>query len=443
MEKQNVNNVNDVNDVNDEIDLIRVVKVLIKRKWLIIGGILAITLAAFIISLVLPKTYQSTAFFRLSSGFDLNLEELKQIQDKVRDNLHNDLLYNLTLAMLLDDNFKDMEMLMKNVSFPDYKKYSALFTNSYRFSRFLEQKKQAGDKDARELMSGKGPGVSIANSIEPVYAYSKKDLKELTQNPREARNFVVGVELKVENETPGKARALVDALGEFIKDSILLGNLGDYITAQWNKSSEELKKIDNFIIKDEVKLQQLTAKRNDIAQLLKKYPGSGIMGGRESLSGDKNDYRYLPPAAQWIGIESYMADLKENLSQNGREKELAELKLAFFVKAREMMAGDREIFGYTTLDSMMKSLDSFFDEKKGSANAVRQVKNELAIDFQKLVNMYEEMQFLSAPTLSRTPIRPKKNLILAVGFVLGLLLSVFLAFAVDWWAINKQKISYE
>ncbi|HLP45031.1 MAG TPA: Wzz/FepE/Etk N-terminal domain-containing protein [Candidatus Kapabacteria bacterium] len=440
MEKQNVNN------VNDEIDLIRLVKVLIKRKWLIIGGILAATLTAFIISLLLPRTYQSTAFFRLSSGFDMNLEELKQIQDKVRDNLHNDLLYNLTLAMLLDDNFKDMEMLMRNVSFPDYKKYSALFSNSNRFSRFLEHKKQAGDKDVRELMggmSGKAPAVSIANSIEPVYAYSKKDLKELTQNPREARNFVVGVELKVENVTPAKARALVNVLGEFIRDSILLGNLGDYITAQWNKSGEELKKIDNFIIKDEVKLQQLTAKRNDIAQLLKKYPESRSMGSRELLSGDKNGYRYLSPAAQLVGIESYVADLKENLSQNGREKELVELKSTFFAKAREMMAGEGEISGYTTLDSMMKSLDSFFDEKKRPENAVRQVKNELAIDFQKLVNMYEEMQFLSGPTLSRTPIRPKKNLILAVGFVLGLLLSVFLAFAVDWWAINKQKISYE
>ncbi|HLP60134.1 MAG TPA: hypothetical protein VK186_14945, partial [Candidatus Deferrimicrobium sp.] len=362
------------------------------------------------------------------------------------DNLHNDLLYNLTLAMLLDDNFKDMEMLMRNVSFPDYKKYSALFSNSNRFSRFLEHKKQAGDKDVRELMggmSGKAPAVSIANSIEPVYAYSKKDLKELTQNPREARNFVVGVELKVENVTPAKARALVNVLGEFIRDSILLGNLGDYITAQWNKSGEELKKIDNFIIKDEVKLQQLTAKRNDIAQLLKKYPESRSMGSRELLSGDKNGYRYLSPAAQLVGIESYVADLKENLSQNGREKELVELKSTFFAKAREMMAGEGEISGYTTLDSMMKSLDSFFDEKKRPENAVRQVKNELAIDFQKLVNMYEEMQFLSGPTLSRTPIRPKKNLILAVGFVLGLLLSVFLAFAVDWWAINKQKISYE
>jgi capsular polysaccharide biosynthesis protein len=441
MEKQNVNN------LSDEIDLIQLVKVLIKRKWIIIGGTLAITFAVLIISLLLPRIYQSNGFFRLSNGVDMDLEELKRVQDKIRDNLHNDLLYNLTLekSSLLDDAVEDVEMMMRNVSFPDYKKYSSQFTDPYRFKLFLEQKKQTGNKEAGELKWGKGTSFSISQCIDPVYAFSKKDLKELTLNPRDVRNFVVGVDLTVENESPEKARAFVKALGEFIQDSILLGKLQDYITAQWNKSREEYKKCDNLIINNEFNLQQLIAKRSDIEQLLKKYPESKSMAGRELLTLDKNSYRYLSPAAQLVGIESYIADIKEDLSQNQRDKQIADLKFDFYSKEKEMMAakGETETFGYTTLDTIMKSLNSFSDQKKFPDSAVRQVKNELAIDFDKFMTMYEQMQFLSGPTLSRTPVKPNKMLITAIGFVLGFVFCVFLVFVVDWWVVNRQKIVNE
>lgn len=434
MEKQNVNK------VNDEIDLIRLVNVLAKRKWFILSGTLALTLAALIIALLLPRVYQSKAFFRLSSGIDVNLEELKQIQDKIRDNLHNDLLYNLTLekSMLLDQTLEDIEMIMRNVSFPDYKKYSTQFSDPHRFMRFLEQKEQAGDKNAVELRNSKGKTVPVAQCIEPVYAYSKKDLKELTQNPKDARNFVVGVELTAEKESPEKARAFVNALGEFIKDSILFGKLDDYITLQWNKAREEYNKFDNLIIKNEFKLQQLLTKRSELEQLLKKYPESKNMASRELLSLDKNGYRYLSPVSQLVGVESYIADIKENLSQNHRDKQLVSLKFDFFSKIKEMNAEENEMHGYSFLSNIMKSLNAIFDEKKLPDSTARQVKNELIIDFDKFMTMYDEMQFLSGPTLSHIPVKPKKTLFLAVGFVLGLLLSVCYAFIIDWWAINKQ-----
>ncbi|MCX6583700.1 MAG: Wzz/FepE/Etk N-terminal domain-containing protein [Candidatus Aminicenantes bacterium] len=437
MEKQNVNN------FSDEIDLIQLVKVLVKKKWLIIGGTLAVTLAALVISLLLPRTFQSSAFFRLSSGVDVNLEELKNIQDKIKDNLHNDLLYNLTLekTALLDDTLEEIEMMMRNVSFPDYKKYLSRFTNPQRFIRFLEEKKQAGDTAADGLKKGIGSSGSIEQCIEPVYAYSKKDLKELTQNPRDIRNFVIGVQLTGQKESPEKARAFVNALAEFIKDSIIYGKLGDYVAAQGNKCREEYNKFANLIIKDEFKLRQLTAKQSDIEQLLKKYPEAKNMTGRELLSLDKTGYRYLSPAAQLVGIESYIADIKENLAQNRRDKQMMGLKFDFFSNARASLTG--EMSGYTFLAGIMKLKDSFFAEKKLPDDSIQQVKNELSIDFDKFMSLREEMQFLSTPTLSRTPVKPQKGLITAVGFVLGLALSVFLAFVVDWWAVNKQKITHE
>ena len=67
---------------SDTIDLVQLVKVLLKRKWLIILGTLAFTLAALVISLVLPKVYLGEGFIGLSSGIDIDLDITKYPLDK-------------------------------------------------------------------------------------------------------------------------------------------------------------------------------------------------------------------------------------------------------------------------------------------------------------------------------------------------------------------------
>lgn len=437
MEKQNVNN------FSDEIDLIQLVKVLVKRKWVIIGGTLAITLAALVISFLLPRAYQSNAFFRLSSGVDVDMEELRKIQDKIREDIQANLLDNLTLqnTMLLDETLEDTRLIMQNVSIPDYKKYFTQFTNPFQFMHFMEEKKKSGDKSMKALKSTFLASEDIEQLIEPVYAYSKKDLKELTQNPKESKNFVLGVQLTAEGESPEKAQAFTKLIGEFIKDCILYEKLGDYIGTQLNKSQTEFKKYENFTIKDDFKLEQLKLKRAHIEQLLKAYPESKEMVSRELYSLENNGQRYLSPVAQLVGIESHIADINENLAQNLRNKQSLELRLDFFSKAKDMITTER--FGRALLDQLEKLKDSFLIEKNLSNDVVRQVKNELGIDLDNFMNLNEEMQFISGPTLSHTAVKPKKMLITAIGFVLGLVLCVFLVFVVDWWGANKQKIANE
>ncbi|MDQ1353220.1 MAG: Wzz protein [Acidobacteriota bacterium] len=434
MEKQNVNN------FSEEIDLIQLVKVLVKRKWVLIGGTLAITLAALVICFLLPRSYQSNGFFRLSSGVDVDLEELKKIQDKIREDFQEKLLDNLTLqnTMLLNETLEDTGLMMKTVSIPDYKKYLSQFTNPSQLMHFMDEKKKNGDKSIKALKSIFRASEDIEQLIEPVYAFSKKDLKELTQNPKDTKNFVLGVQLTAEGDSPENAQAFTKLIGEFIKDCILYGKLDDYISTQWNKSQTEFKKFENFIIKDEFELELLKLKRAHIEQLLKTYPGAKEMVSRELYSLENNGHRYLSPVAQLVGIESHIADIKENLAQNLRNKKSLELKLDFFSKAKDMVTTEK--FGRPLLDQLEKLKNSILSEKELPGDVVQQVKNELGIDLDKFMNLNEEMQFISGPTLSHTPVKPKTSLITAISFVLGFVLCVFLVFVLDWWGANKQKI---
>lgn len=423
----------------DEIDLVRLVKVLIKRKWVIIGGTLIIALLAVIVSLVLPRVYKSEGFFQLGRGIDVDLDELKEIQEKIRKDFQDNMMDNQTLQnnMLLNETLQNMELTTMNVSIPDYKKYASRFTNPQRFFQFLNKKVKNKEIDG-DLNRSMRAVEDIEQWIEPVYAYSKKDLKELAQNSRDISNFVIGVRLVSEQESPGKAQTALEVIGEFIRDSILYGKLRDYVRSQLNKSRTQSKKYDNVLINDEFKLGRLRVKLDNIKQLMKKYPESKAMLGRELFAIQHSGQRYLSPVAQVVGIESHIVDIKENLAQTQRKKQLADLKLLFLLELKQHL--NSGIYGEPLLSRCIKLTDTFFNREDFPGDVIREGRNDLAVDFDNIAGFREEMQFISGPTLSGKAIRPKKVLIVVIGFVLGFFLSVFLAFFVDWWVMNRKKI---
>ena len=53
---------------------------------------------------------------------------------------------------------------------------------------------------------------------------------------------------------------------------------------------------------------------------------------------------------------------------------------------------------------------------------------------------FEKIRFVAGPFVPTEPIKFKKKLIVAVTFVSSLFLFIFLAFFVEWWENNKEKV---
>jgi LPS O-antigen subunit length determinant protein (WzzB/FepE family) len=425
----------------DSIDLLRLVKVLVKRKWLVILGTSIFTLAAVSISFILPKAYESEGFFQLSSVMDIDLEELREIQENIREDLmNNQAVLNNTLQknLLLNQTLQDTGFMLKHVSIPDYKKYLSQFTNHQKFLRFIKERAKAAGKPMGELKLNLRSSEDVASWVEPVYAYSKRDMSDLGQISRDIRNFVVGLIVRGEQETSQKAHFLVAGIGDFIKDSILYGKLNDYITGQLNKSKTEAKKYENFVIKDQFKLKQLKEKKNYMQGVLKTYPRTGSSPGREVVLLQTDAHRYLSPTAQLVGIEAHIADINENIAQNRRGQQIEELKCRYFMGVKEFLGKD--LFGGILFNRCMELKTALPTQKEFPADIIRQVDNELSVDLDNFRGFSEEMQFLSGPTLPKKPIKPRKALIAAIAFVLGVFIFIFLAFFVEWWQSNKNKI---
>lgn len=76
---------------DDEINLIDYIKVVIKRKWLILGITLTAVLIAGIASIVSPKNYEVSTTLQIGNTTDI-LESTAQVAEKIKSNAYKNLL---------------------------------------------------------------------------------------------------------------------------------------------------------------------------------------------------------------------------------------------------------------------------------------------------------------------------------------------------------------
>jgi hypothetical protein len=379
----------------DNIDIVKLVNVLLKRKWLVIIGTLVVVLISAAVSMILPRVYRSEGFIQFSSGgMDTLSPDIDELRNKHGEQdstgLHNNMLLNETLLMnellLMNQVLEGGSLMTKSMSIPDYKKYLPQFTDKRKFQLFLSFL-ETQQKTGKEKQNFTG---SIGNGIEPIYAFNKKDLSDMGQISRDAPNFVVGIKVRNEQSSPQKAQAFVTAFGLFTRDCILYNKLNVYITIQLKKTGAASLDYENDIIRDEFKLNQT---------------------GNPTI--------------------------KENLAFNRRNLQLEELKFDFFSKAKTLL--EKEKLGQPLLRQCMELKDKLLGTPGVPEDIVRQVKNELARDFDILRNLCDSIRFMSDPSLPSGSISPNKKLIWVVSFVLALCFFVALAFGIEWWKTNKNR----
>ncbi len=376
----------------DEIDLAELFKVLYKRRKFIIGGVFLLTLLAVIISLILPKTYQSEGFYRLnkpelSPGEYRKIESIVINQERFRDYINN---------YVKDNNFK----------------------------KYLLKKTENPSKLSKEMKE----------FINPIESNPQKKQK-LTSN-------IIGVKITPTAESSRLAYNYALLLGKYIRNSILYDDLSLYIISKYYSSLKTLNDLNNKIIHLNVNIKNLLHKKVLLTNLIKNYPQSKTIDVKQIISVEKGGYRYLSPVLQIIGLESQLADLKTNLRVQERKKKIAKLNYEFY--KRLYLKKDNIEDGDKLYNIFQKEYKDFFKNKDFKDDVIQEVFNSVTIqlnNFKK--DYYENMKFISGPTIPTKPIKPKKRLIVAVTFVTSIFLFIFLAFFKEWWENNKSKIEEE
>ncbi len=378
----------------DEIDLSALFAVLWRQRKLIVLGTLAVTLLAVGMSLLIPRVYQSNGFYQLGSA----------------------------------------------VSIPIYKTSASMFSNPNRFVGYANREKSFSDPEKRTVSRRFQTARAIQKWIQPVYAFSKEDQRELALIGKEDGNSVLGLNLTFEGKSPEFAARMVTFFGHYVRDCLMYVTLFNYISENVNTARTSLQKNENALIANRFALEQQQKKMVDIQQILRKYPDSAKIDNRQLVSIQEGGARFLSPVTQLVGIESTVADLRREVALLEREREKILPLVEFFDRAKVALdqAGEQGEPLFQAIKTIHKDL---FAGKDLSRDTLREVFNNLSVEQQNFDRTFNtSYRFVSGPTVPARHIKPSRSKIVLIAFFLAGFFFVCLAFLLSWWQHNKQAI---
>jgi LPS O-antigen subunit length determinant protein (WzzB/FepE family) len=405
---------------DDEIDLNSIFTVLWKRRKLILFGTLGATLLSMGISLILPRVYRSEGFYQLGNPTKKIYENVKSTTKKMASTTK--------------------KMASIGVPVPLYKSSSTQFFNPNRFQLIASQDKSFKEEDLKKIAANFRTAEDINKWIKPVYAFAKEDAREFTQLPQDESNSVIGLKLAYESDSPENAHTYVSYFGKYIRDCLLYVTLYNYVMDGYSNSISEMSKNENDIIDIKFQLLQNSNKMKDIRNILINYPESARIENRQLVSVQEGGERFLAPVTQLVGIESALADLRQDFAELERDREKLTARAEYFSCCyREL--GKISEHG-ESLFLVLKSIkDEVFKNKDLGRDEIKEAFNNLSIDLQTFeLNFFSNSRFVSGPTIPDVHIKPRKSLIVIVSCFASFFLFIILAFVSHWWQCNKKAI---
>jgi len=399
----------------DEIDFTAIFSIIWQKRKLILFGTVAATLLAAALSFFIPKTYRSEGFYQLGNPEEKIFVEKEKEKEKEKENFIG-------------------------IPIPLYKKSAPQFVNPNRFYLSASEWKSFSEKDLKNIKTSFLTEADISEWIQPVYAYSKGDMRELAQMPKEESNSVLGLNLSYEADSPQKVYNYVRFFGEYVRDCLLYVSLYNYIKDEYSKVISGLSGNENNIINLQFNLLQNTKKMLDIKAILTKYPEAAKIDRGQLVSVQEGGFRFLPPVTQLVGIESALADQRRNLAKLERDKEKLIIQRKYFSKCNDALNkfGKRGEMIFSQLKAIKSDVFKNKDFQKGP---VKEVFNNLSIDLQAFdLAFFTNCRFISGPTLPTRHIKPRKSVIVIIAFFLSFFFFIVFTLVLHWWQRNKKEI---
>jgi hypothetical protein len=404
-----------------EIDFSLILFILWKRRKFLIFGMLAAILLSIGTCLLLPRVYRSEGFYQLGNP-------TKNVADTERSAIKKTATITKKTGPI-------------GVPVPLYKSSSSQFFNPNRFLYIASHDKSFKKEELTEIAVNFRKAEDISKWIKPVYAFSKEDAREFSQLPQDESNSVIGLNLAYEGDSPEKASSYVLFFGKYIRDCLLYVTLCNYVMDGYSNSISEMNKIENEIIEMKYQLLQEENKIKDIRAILTNYPNSAKIENRQLVSVQEGGERFLAPVTQLVGIESGMAGLRQTIAGLERDREKLTARSDYFTRCYSELkkTGEQGEFLFLLLKSIK---DEIFTNKDITKDEVKEVFNNLSIDLQTFdLNFFSNSRFISGPTFSTAPIKPRKSLIAIVSCLVSFFLLVIWVFVSHWWQGNKKTIT--
>ena len=372
----------------DELISVRhLITVLGRRRMLIILGTVGVTLAALVVSLLMPRVYRSRAVISLGK-------------------------VSIGTA--------------HGMSIPVYNNYSNFILNRRLMSKYFQV-------NYRELYEEReANGFKLKTNIEPILGYDKEERIKSTLN------FVLGINVSGDADTPEKARQICEGIGNYTRTAIVNLRTGELIGSLKRSNGNGMVANQKTINEKQFNIEQLKEKETMIVNELLKIPGLDSNSNREVINASDDTAKYLSPKQQLVAVKVSIKDQELAISRLLRENRTSGIVMDFLTKISPLITNKRDFLViHDLLDQIISEKESYFAGKtdEESKNAYYQ----LTMAFSNLVKLRKVFDYMSIPTRPTSSIAPRTKLIVFLSFVLALGFFLFLAMALEWWATSKDE----
>lgn len=310
------------------------------------------------------------------------------------------------------------------------------FEDKGSFVRYLRANKLTNTANAEYLTHVIGPGL-MQRQVKVVLPYTKEDLRFLADMKNPLDSNILGFNIVLAGATPDDAAARVRLTGEYLKDVMLRQDLLDSIHQRAGEVRAEKQKLDNKLITKRVELEDATRKLRALKEIAAKYPEASKYESRQLLSSDSDGSRYLSPVMQLVGVESNIADIRNDLVSLERDAAQNDLRLKFYSGAEKLNPSIKT--GKELLDDFKSLRAETFKSVSLDDDRAREVVNKIdllaeTLQTKDLVNT----RFVSGPSVPDRRTGPGIVLMLVFSVVFGGLFSAIAIAALGWWMQSKM-----
>jgi hypothetical protein len=390
------------------IDLADVVRSLWRWKRFILIFTLGCTVAAALISLRIPNTYESEGIFQFGA-IEKQTDQTEKFQ------------YGLTL--------------------PEYRKNESILLNGDSFCELLSTESSLSEEKKAAIKRNffNKSLTALSKNITPIYESSREDVRQFGGFVlgKDGVNSVIRFRLSWRDRSPEDAQRMVFFLARHLKNQLANAYLGNKIREEYSKYSVHLVGLDTQKIESDFKLMLLQQKLEDIRLLMKRYPNVDASSSRQIVSTQEGGYRYLSPANQAVGVESQILDIRQGLFVIERDLILAAFGADFYKSLAVEL--EKKVSGETLLAFYDEEVKRFAQSHDLGNDTTREFYNRISIRNEELKKTFHQtFRFIFEPTLPSTKIKPRRSIIVMVATFLAFFIALFIALIGYWWSNQKN-----
>ena len=91
----------------------------------------------------------------------------------------------------------------------------------------------------------------------------------------DAKNYIIGTNIKVGNTDPETAQILTNSLGSFLKYLIITDKISKFVNSEYTLSKIQIKSTNSTLLDFSFEMKQLVLKKKRLEEIQKKYPEVG------------------------------------------------------------------------------------------------------------------------------------------------------------------------